>query len=199
MWSDAELELMRARVAELVRVFLAFDAGSGSELAVGDLETALPATGVDLGGFRLSGRIDRIDVDPSTGALVVIDYKSGSDVHGPDFAKHGSLQVPLYALALGRDHPDVEVAGGVYVGLKGCVRRGAVLKEVAERAGRWVPSSARVGADRLDAELSLALASARSAADGIRQGDISAEPLEECPSYCTLAPLCRTPRKAASW
>ncbi len=199
MWPDAELELMRARVGELIRVFLAFDAGSGSELTVGDLEATLPAAGVDLGGFRLSGRIDRIDVDPATGALVVIDYKSGSDVHGPDFAKHGFLQVPLYALAVGRDRPGVEVAGGVYVGLKGCVRQGAVLKEVAERAGRWVPSSARVDADTLDAEFSRALALARRAADGIRGGDIRAEPLEECPSYCTLSPLCRTPRKAATW
>lgn len=198
-WPAADLELARAQLAYSIRAFLAFDAHSGSELTLAEVESNLPEGGVDLGGFRLSGRIDRIDQDPVSGAFVVVDYKSGASVHGPDFAARGALQVPLYALAYRREHPHVDAGGGVYVGLRGCRRKGAVLHEVAERAGDWFPAGARVDEEGLHAELAAALECARRAADGIRAGDIRAEPLKECPSYCSLAPLCRTPRKAASW
>lgn len=198
-WSDAELELTRAQAADLVRAFVTFDARSLSTLALAGVETSLPAAGVDLGGFRLSGRIDRIDSDPVTGALLVIDYKSGSDAHGSDFAARGALQVPLYALALRQDRSGVDAAGGVYVALKTCVRRGAVVREVAERAGNWISATDRVDGDELEVLLSDVLVSARRAAAGIRGGDIRAEPLKECPSYCSLSPLCRTPLKARAW
>lgn len=200
-WPDSELALTQAEVGDRIRAFVTFDAHSKSSLTVADVESNLPAEGVDFGGFRLSGRIDRTDRDPVTGALVVIDYKSGSDLRGAGFAKHGLLQVPLYAAALRLDpeHPGTDVAGGVYVGLKTGGRRGMVLADVAERAGDWVSSGDRVAEEALEAELAEAVAAARRAADGIRRGDIRAEPLEECPSYCSLSPLCRTPRKARTW
>ncbi|MCL2787193.1 MAG: PD-(D/E)XK nuclease family protein [Micrococcales bacterium] len=56
----------------------------------------------DLGdddGLKLRGFIDRLDVAPGTGALRVVDYKTGR-APAPRFAGEAEFQVSCYALAL---------------------------------------------------------------------------------------------------
>ena len=87
----------------------------GSERAAPELQR-----GLDLGdGLRLSGKIDRIDVDPFSARGIVQDYKSGKGAHSArDIDRDLRLQIPLYVLAL-RDLVGVEPLGGVYRALSG--------------------------------------------------------------------------------
>jgi RecB family exonuclease len=50
--------------------------------------------------LAVSGRVDRIDVD-ADGRLVIVDYKTGRSVPGPDDAR-SSLALSLYAVAAAR-------------------------------------------------------------------------------------------------
>ncbi len=192
-FDESETRLLLSEVGRRVRWFLAFDAGSGSGLSVLELESSLPALGVDLEAFKLTGRIDRIDVDRATGATVVIDYKYGSDANGPGLAKRGALQVPLYMLALRESRPELTVSGGVYVALGGRQVGGVLSSTVSECAGDWSRRNSCVDEAVLEDELQAVLAMAGRAVEGIRAGRIEAEPLKECPSFCALRSLCRVP------
>ena len=70
-------------------------------------------------GFALTGKIDRIDLDPFSARGIVQDYKSGKTAHSA--AKIESelrLQIPLYMLVL-RDLVGIEPLGGLYRALAG--------------------------------------------------------------------------------
>lgn len=198
-FDESEVRLLLSEVERRIRWFLKFDADSGSELSILALESSLRAEGVDMGGFRLTGRIDRVDVDPDSGAAIIVDYKYGSQAGGPDFAAKGILQVPLYMLALQASRPELAVSGGVYVALGGRQIGGAVFSAMVESVGEWSRRGLLVEEDRLEEELRLALAAASKAVAGIRAGEIKAEPLKECPRYCTLGPLCRVPSGVSTW
>jgi ATP-dependent exoDNAse (exonuclease V) beta subunit len=87
----------------------------GSERAAPELQRGLP-----LGeNLWLSGKIDRIDIDPFSARGIVQDYKSGKGAHSArDIDRELRLQIPLYILAL-RDLVGVEPLGGVYRALAG--------------------------------------------------------------------------------
>ncbi len=75
-----------------------FEVAFGSASAPVELQR-----GLDLGGFTVSGKIDRIDVDPFSARGIVQDYKSGKTSHSAaQIESEGRLQVPLYVLALAR-------------------------------------------------------------------------------------------------
>ncbi len=198
-WSEAELRLMGGEVLQRVRSLLEFDATSDSEALLYESEWSLPGGDVDLGGLRITGRVDRIDLLGPGGPAIVIDYKYGSDVPGPDLAKRGLLQVPLYMAALRSALPEIGVAGGAYFAMGAGRPGGIVLKDVADATGGWFSSTSKVEGDRLEAQIESALAEARKAAEGMRAGDIPGEPLHECPPYCDLGPLCRVPKRPVSW
>ena len=99
----------------------------GSERAAPELQR-----GLDLGdGLRLSGKIDRIDVDPFSARGIVQDYKSGKGAHSArDIDRELRLQIPLYVLAL-RDLVGVEPLGGLYRALSGKRLTRGMLRESA--------------------------------------------------------------------
>jgi RecB family exonuclease len=198
MGSPGELRLLGWEVSRLVWGLLVYDAERGGPSAPVELEYGLPSDGVDLGGIRISGRIDRVDAPPGGSPVFVIDYKSGVQSYGPRFAEKRALQVPLYLAALRVLWPEVEVAGGAYAALGDLTVRGAVRADLATQVG-WLSEKCYMHPADLDAEVEACLDLARVAAEGIRLGRIPAEPDGECRSGCTFRPICRTTRKVVRW
>jgi RecB family exonuclease len=189
----AERRLARQEASARLRLLLRFDSRSGSRLRPRWLERRFGSgDGVDLGGLHLVGRMDRIDASPDGKSLFVIDYKNGSAVFGPSFAKDGALQVPLYMLALQALHPDATVIGGVYAALGSNLRGGMALEDAADLLGAWRPGNP-VSGERFRTELDSCLIVAKEAAEGIRGAVIPAAPSAGCPRYCDLRPLCGGP------
>jgi ATP-dependent helicase/DNAse subunit B len=138
------------------------------------------------GGFRLRGRIDRIDVGPG-GEAVVLDYKGANAPRGNRWLKDGSLQVALYMQAA-EQLLETRVVGGLYQPLRGedIKARGAVLagQEPAEdcvRTDRFEPED-------LDELLAGALDAAREAA-----GEAARGALEARPATCAYGGGCKYP------
>src|SRR5207237_4529342 len=74
-----------------------FEVGFGSDRSAPELQR-----GLHLGeGIHLSGKIDRIDVDPFSARGIVQDYKSGRTAHSAkQIDEELKLQIPLYMLVL---------------------------------------------------------------------------------------------------
>jgi ATP-dependent helicase/nuclease subunit B len=168
-----------------------FEVSFGSERAAPELQR-----GLELGdGLTLSGKIDRIDVDPFGARGVVQDYKSGKSAHSArQIESELRLQIPLYMLVL-RDLVGLEPLGGLYRPLAGARKpRGLVRGSEAETLPGYVSH------DYLDeAEFWRVVESARATATGlaerIRTGDVRHDPLGgECPSWCDLWTVCRIER-----
>ena len=91
-----------------------FEVSFGSERSAPGLKA-----GLDLGGFAVSGKIDRVDLDPFSARGIVQDYKSGKGAHSaakdrvraqaPDPALHARSPRPARSRAGGRPLPG---AGG---------------------------------------------------------------------------------------
>ena len=105
-----------------------FEVGFGSERSAPELQR-----GLDLGdGVMLSGKIDRIDVDPGSARGIVQDYKSGRYGHSAaEIEKELRLQIPLYMLVL-RDLVGIEPLGGLYRPLAGERRPRGLLRAEAK-------------------------------------------------------------------
>jgi ATP-dependent helicase/DNAse subunit B len=189
--------------SELPLVPRRFELSFGTERSAPELRR-----GLDLGGLALSGKIDRIDLDPFAARGLVQDYKSGKTAQSADqIDKELKLQIPLYVLVL-RDLVGVEPLGGVYRPLAGERRARGMLRAEAREDG--VPGF--VSTDYLDEEefwrlVEWASSTARAVAERIRSGDVRHDPLGldvgvtgngnagRCPGWCRLAPLCRVPRR----
>ena len=165
------------------------------------------------GGFRLGdvpmrGRIDRIDVDTSTGEAVVVDYKTGKSTDSLAHRKwldEGELQTAIYMLAAERTLKvgglPLKVVGGVYVPVGGgtAQARGVLL---ADAIGDGVHTNTRraLAPDSSGGDDAGALDELKSAVEGrVRElGRALVEPLvepaEKCGSGsngCRFASLCR--------
>ena len=105
-----------------------FEVGFGSERSAPELQR-----GLDLGdGVTLSGKIDRIDLDPGSARGIVQDYKSGRTGHSAaEIEKELRLQIPLYMLVL-RDLVGIEPLGGLYRPLAGERRARGLLRAEAK-------------------------------------------------------------------
>ncbi len=163
----------------------------GSDRAAPELQRGLPL-GEDL---WLSGKIDRIDVDPFSARGIVQDYKSGKGAHSArDIDREFRLQIPLYVLAL-RDLVGIEPLGGVYRALAGRRLTRGMLRESARED---LPGFAKD--DYLDEEtfwnqVESARARAAENARRIRTGDVRHDPKGDgCPAWCDLWPMCRVAR-----
>jgi ATP-dependent helicase/nuclease subunit B len=168
-----------------------FEVSFGSERSAPELQR-----GLDLGsGLTLSGKIDRIDVDPFGARGVVQDYKSGKSAHSArQIESELRLQIPLYMLVL-RDLVGLEPLGGLYRPLAGARKpRGLVRGSEAETLPGYVSH------DYLDEEafwgvVESARGTATALAGRIGTGDVRHDPLGgECPSWCDLWPVCRIER-----
>ncbi len=168
-----------------------FEVSFGSERSAPELQR-----GLDLGTFSLSGKIDRIDLDPFSARGIVQDYKSGAKAHSAaQIESELRLQIPLYMLVL-RDLVGVEPLGGLYRPLAGDRKPRGLLRKSAQ--GDGVPGFSRL--DYLDEDafwrqVGRAEEVARGVVERIRAGDVRHDPREgPCPSWCELAPMCRVRR-----
>jgi ATP-dependent helicase/DNAse subunit B len=126
---------------------------------------------VDLGSFRLRGRIDRIDVGEA--GLVVSDYKGSVVTPRKRFATDGVVQVPLYALIASRAL-GVPIAGGLYRSMGTYGDRGFFLCGAVTGPG-LVSTDACDEAEIADL-IKEAEGRAADAVAGIREGLIPATP-----------------------
>jgi ATP-dependent helicase/nuclease subunit B len=165
-----------------------FEVGFGTDRSAPELQR-----GLELGDeLFLSGKIDRIDIDPLSARGIVQDYKSGKgSFSARQIDEERRLQVPLYMLVL-RDLAGIEPLGGVYRALSGArAARGMLRGEAREELPGY---NAR---DYLDEEqfwgqVEAARERALGAARRIRAGDVAHDPKGgECPTWCDLWTMCR--------
>jgi len=151
---------------------------------------------------KLSGIIDRIDVDPEGKVGYVVDYKyRDEDSLKTEFkASTGGeierFQIALYLLAL-REAFSLEPAGAELLALKREVRRFAVGREGL--APQWIPPEAAMVLSEGGFEefLGRALETMAGLIARARSGDIETRPrdLKSCgPGTCDAADLCRYDR-----
>jgi RecB family exonuclease len=168
-----------------------FEVSFGSERSAPELKA-----GLDLGGFAVSGKIDRVDLDPHSARGIVQDYKSGKGAHSA--AKIDSelrLQIPLYMLVL-RDLLGVEPVGGLYRALAGERSARGVLR-ASEREQLLPGFSSRdyLDDDAFWALVDQAVGRAQGFVGRIRLGDVLHDPKGgACPSWCERGPICRVRR-----
>ncbi|MBA3330946.1 MAG: PD-(D/E)XK nuclease family protein [Actinobacteria bacterium] len=191
LWLDLEASVRAEAELASPLVPRRFEVGFGSERSAPELQR-----GLDLGGFTLSGKIDRIDVDPFSARGIVQDYKSGKTAHSA--AKIESelrLQIPLYLLVL-RDLVGIEPLGGVYRALAGKREARGLLRAGAREDG--VPGFAAndyLEEDEFWGQIDLAQERARGMVARIRAGDVRHDPrVPGCPDWCELGPMCRVAR-----
>ena len=191
LWRDLEAFVEDECEPGLSLVPRRFEVAFGSERAAPELQRGLELAA----GLTLSGKIDRIDVDPFGARGIVQDYKSGKHAHSAaEIERELRLQVPLYMLVL-RDLVGLEPLGGLYRPLAGTRRaRGLVRAEEAETLPGYVKS------DYLDEEafwsvVESARETATALAGRIQEGDVHHDPRGgDCPTWCDLWPMCRIER-----
>ena len=191
LWRDLAAFVEEECESQLPLVPRRFEVSFGSERAAPELQRGLELAP----GLTLSGKIDRIDVDPFGARGVVQDYKSGKSAYSArQIESELRLQIPLYMLVL-RDLVGLEPLGGLYRPLAGARRpRGLVRGSEAETLPGYVSH------DYLDEEafwgmVESARETAASLAGRIREGDVRHDPLGgECPTWCDLWPMCRIER-----
>jgi ATP-dependent helicase/DNAse subunit B len=191
LWRDLEALVREEAESEPRLVPRRFEVSFGSERSAPELQRGLVVDGV-----TLSGKIDRIDVDPFSARGIVQDYKSGKSAHSAaEIEKELRLQIPLYMLVL-RDLVGIEPLGGVYRPLAGTRRARGLLRADA----RDDALTGYVKTDYLDeAEFWRLVEGAQETAGRlagrIRGGDVRHDPKGgDCPSWCDLWPMCRVRR-----
>ena len=195
---------MRRRVERLLAAFLRREAQRPAKLAPQLLEASFGAgeederPPLDLGGWLLHGRIDRVDTGDGDGLL--LDYKMARQVTAcAKFEREGKLQLPLYLLAV-RELWGIDLAAALYLPLgatkeprpRGMARAGEADSALA---GLELFSSDLLEDGEFEALLERIGARATSQVEGIRGGAIDRDPLDgKCPPYCTFSQICRRER-----
>lgn len=207
--ADGRARIALSRLGAALERYLERDAATGGpmqpradllELAFGDGDEG-PA--LDLGGVRLHGRIDRIDVS-TDGKALIHDYKHSSSVPARrKLIEEGRLQLPLYMAAT--RNLGLEPIGALYHPLaasgtsKPDTPRGVLA---AEHRGTLLPEGTGIvvrtdycSDEELDALIDEAADRARAIATAINAGSIDRNPRGgTCPSWCGYAPICRMER-----
>jgi PD-(D/E)XK nuclease superfamily len=169
-----------------------FEVSFGSDRSAPELKA-----GLDLGGFTVSGKIDRIDVDPFSARGIVQDYKSGRTAHSAaKIESEVRLQIPLYVLVL-RDLIGIEPLGGLYRAL-GADRqaRGLLRASARDDAVPGLYERDYLDEDAFWSHVERAQELARGFVARIQAGDVRHDPRGGggCHSWCELAPMCRVER-----
>ena len=191
LWRDLEALVREEAESDRPLVPRRFEVSFGMERSPQELQR-----GLDLGGMTLSGKIDRIDVDPHSARGIVQDYKSGKHAFSArEIERELRLQIPLYMLVL-RDLVGIEPLGGVYRPLSGERKARGLLR--AEAKADVLPGYVKtdyVDEDEFWSQVEGAKALATQLAGRIREGDVRHDPKGgECPSWCDLWPICRVGR-----
>jgi len=146
---------------------------------------------VDVGGFNLRGRVDRIDLDES-GRAVITDYKRSSVPTAANIVGLGKVQMPLYFRAA-QVRLGVTPVAGLYRSLSKRSNRGLVLRGALDDAP-FVSTDIK-DAEEFDAILAAGLALAEEAVTGIRAGHIPCEPRNPAAcTWCKAALVCGASR-----
>src|SRR5206468_10056441 len=107
LWRDLEAFVREDAASESPLVPRRFEVLFGSDRAAPELQRGLQLAE----GITLSGKIDRIDVDPFSARGIVQDYKAGKTGHSAaQIESELKLQIPLYMLVL-RDRGGIEPLG----------------------------------------------------------------------------------------
>jgi RecB family exonuclease len=197
--SAAEKRLTAWQLRRMVDRLLHMESEAGSALLTVETEVTVgDEGGVDIGGIRVRGRIDRIDADPAGASLFVVDYKSGSVPEPSSLGSQKALQLPLYLMALAAERPAAQVVGGAYLSPReercsGLVRAGSEHLVGPGRQGCRV-----LDPDAIELVFAEALALSCEAAAGMRAGWIAPHSERECPAWCGLGPVCRS-RRGGYW
>src|SRR5947208_7954904 len=131
LWRDLEAFVREDAAAESPLVPRRFEVGFGSERSAPELQRGLAVAP----GVALTGKIDRIDVDPFSARGIVQDYKTGKRAHSAaQIEQERRLQIPLYMLVL-RDLVGIEPLGGLYRPLSGERKARGLLREEARDEG----------------------------------------------------------------
>ena len=191
LWRDLEAVVEEECESELSLVPRRFEVSFGNDRAAPELQRGLELAP----GLSLSGKIDRVDVDPFGARGIVQDYKSGKHAHSArEIERELRLQIPLYMLVL-RDLVGLEPLGGLYRPLAGARKARGLVRAAEEET---LPGY--VATDYLDEEqfwgvVESAQRTASELAGRIRKGDVRHDPLGgECPQWCDLWPMCRIER-----
>ena len=192
LWRDLEAFVREDAASESPLVPRRFEVLFGSDRAAPELQRGLQLAE----GITLSGKIDRIDVDPFSARGIVQDYKAGKRGHSAaQIESEKKLQIPLYMLVL-RDLVGIEPLGGLYRPLSGERKPRGLLREIARDDG--LPGFTKQ--DYLDEEdfwgqVDRARELTVGIAERLRSGDIRHDPKGgDCPTWCELYPMCRVRR-----
>jgi ATP-dependent helicase/DNAse subunit B len=192
LWRDLEAFVREDAAAESPLVPRRFEVLFGSERAAPELQRGLELAG----GLTLSGKIDRIDVDPFSARGIVQDYKAGKRGHSAkQIEDEQKLQIPLYMLVL-RDLVGIEPLGGLYRPLSGERKARGLLRAEARDDG--LPGFSKqdyLEEDAFWSQVERARDLAVGLVERMRGGDIRHDPKGgDCPTWCELGPMCRVRR-----
>ncbi|MGH3001397.1 MAG: PD-(D/E)XK nuclease family protein [Gaiellaceae bacterium] len=191
LWRDLEGFVRDESSSPLQLLPRRFEVGFGSDRSAPELQRGLPLGS----GLHLSGKIDRIDVDPYSARGIVQDYKSGRTVHSAkQIDEELKLQIPLYMLVL-RDLVGIEPLGGVYRALAGArVTRGLLHADAAEDLPGFQKND-YLGGDEFWGLVEVSRGRAHDYAQRIHAGDVRHDPKGgTCPTWCDLWTMCRIER-----
>ncbi|MFM7693880.1 MAG: PD-(D/E)XK nuclease family protein, partial [Actinomycetota bacterium] len=152
--------------------------------------------GLDVGPARVTGQIDRIDIDPAfTARAAVVDYKTSTISTGPKILEEERLQLPLYMLAL-REVLGREPVGGLYVSIRKGAVRGIVDASQDDVLPAGLSRDDRLEHEDFEAALEAARMWAAERIERIRAGAIGHDPRggekgPVCARFCGFAGICR--------
>ncbi|GEM_PF-763971 len=161
-----------------------------------------PENFCEYAGVVIRGRIDRIDTNPATGQLVVIDYKGGIYGHdagydpdvADDFVLPHKIQTLIYAQALKKILPERAV-GALYLSYRAQENAHSVAGSYDDAflnlAGFARSASAVKG--NFDQYLSLVEEAVFDRLEEMKRGVIEQRPL--CADSCTYCPVLTCPRR----
>ncbi len=168
-----------------------FEVGFGTDRSAPELQR-----GLELGdGLFVSGKIDRVDIDPMSARGIVQDYKSGKgSFSARQIDEERRLQVPLYMLVL-RDLAGIEPLGGVYRALSGARAARGMLRAESRDDLPGYKAADYLEEDEFWAQVETARGRGLGAARRIRGGEVAHDPKGgECPTWCDLWTMCRVSR-----
>ena len=184
LWRDLEAFVREEAAADMPLVPRRFEVLFGSERSAPELQRGLELAE----GITLSGKIDRIDVDPFSARGIVQDYKAGKYAHSAQqIESEKRLQIPLYMLVL-RDLVGVEPLGGLYRPLSGERKARGLLRAEAREDG--IPGFAKndyLAEEEFWGKVEGARELAVGIVERIRTGDVQHDPKGgDCPTWCEL-------------
>jgi len=191
LWRDLEGFVRDEAESPLQLLPRRFEVSFGSDRSAPELQR-----GLHLGeGLYLSGKIDRIDVDPYSARGIVQDYKSGKSAHSAkQIDDELKLQIPLYMLVL-RDLVGIEPLGGVYRALAGARLTRGLLHGGATDDLPGFKDNDYLPEDEFWSLVDRSRDRALGYAQRIRAGDVHHDPKGgACPTWCDLWAMCRVPR-----